>query len=283
MAVWAFDRISRVFRLLRNGVQTAKITVIDDDYIRITIPHVTASGHAYLYFPTLTWRVWENHPFSIAVSHLSAPNATNLVTRQPQSSSNDIEKHPNSDSYAIDESISDDIHAGNNRSTRQERSHAGIVFYIRTQTGLTSHLRRLTTLPVLVEAGYSSHSPLSKPLYHSPTLIALAGGVGISAVLPHLHTHPGRAKLYWGCRTQALVDDVMATSKLSVVEREVCVGGRLAIREILEMELAGGNRCEICVLVSGPEEMIDEVRNVVDSIRKEGRTNVRLEVESFNW
>jgi hypothetical protein len=74
MAVWGFDRVSRVLRLARYGVKTAEITVIDDEYVRITVPGIATSGHAYLYFPTLTWRVWENHPFSVASTVLNSPD-----------------------------------------------------------------------------------------------------------------------------------------------------------------------------------------------------------------
>jgi hypothetical protein len=151
-------------------------------------------------------------------------------------------------------------------------------------TGLTTHLRGRRSAPILIEAGYSSHSLVSESLHNSPTLIALAGGVGVTTVLPHVRTHPGRAKLYWGCRTRGLVEDVKSTGALSKIEQEIFVGSRMAIREILESEVAHGAKGEICVLVSGPEGMIDEVRNVVGDIVKKGNgVRVRLEIESFSW
>ena len=66
IAIWGFERTMRLARLVRNGIKTARVAVIDDDYVRVDIEHVSGSGHAYLYFPTLAWRVWENHPFSVA-------------------------------------------------------------------------------------------------------------------------------------------------------------------------------------------------------------------------
>ena len=57
----------RLARLVRYGIKTARVAVIDDEYVRVDIEQVSGSGHAYLYFPTLTWGVWENHPFSSAV------------------------------------------------------------------------------------------------------------------------------------------------------------------------------------------------------------------------
>lgn len=60
LAALAFDYLMRGARLMRNGVREAMITVVDDDYLRFDVPGVTAEGHAYVYFPTLTWRFWDN-------------------------------------------------------------------------------------------------------------------------------------------------------------------------------------------------------------------------------
>jgi hypothetical protein len=273
MAIWAFDRLARWFRIARTGLKTAEVTVIDDEYIRVTIPGVSTDGIAYLYFPTLTWRVWENHPFSVASTILPSPTlalahgkATSLESHD------DIEKHP-------------EIHSASPRSNSHSFSHhavqAGTTFYIRSKTGLTSSLRRRTTLPVLLEAGYHSHSIGS--LAASPTLIALVGGVGITAVLPFLRAHPGRVKLYWGCRTQALVDDVKRTGALERVEVEVFIGERMRVADVLTSELTNGSG-EVAVLISGPEGMTSEVRNTVGEIVRRGDgVKAKLYVESFSW
>lgn len=71
------------------------------------------------------------------------------------------------------------------------------------------------------------------------------------------------------------MDTVRSTGALTGVEQEVFVGGRIAIKEILGSELLDGARNEVCVLVSGPAEMIDEVRNVVNEIVKR-RSGVRV-------
>ncbi|KAG8349651.1 hypothetical protein FVEN_g12116 [Fusarium venenatum] len=64
---WIFDRfLARPLRLMRNGVQQAQITLIDDDYLQVTVSRIRVKGHVYVYFPSLTWRVWENHPFLVA-------------------------------------------------------------------------------------------------------------------------------------------------------------------------------------------------------------------------
>lgn len=69
----------RLARLVRNGIKTARVAVIDDDYVRVDIEQVSGSGHAYLYFPTLTWRVWENLLFSVALAVLSLSDHTSSL------------------------------------------------------------------------------------------------------------------------------------------------------------------------------------------------------------
>ena len=277
MAIWAWDRIARGLRLARNGVKTAEVAVIDDEYIRVTVPNVTTSGHAYLYFPTLTWRVWENHPFSIASSIFPPPRY--LQEKRVSSTSHDVEKQPELRSSSLNHSSDGQSSPPNSLG---QPVQAGITFYIRDKTGSTSALRNHSRLPVLLETGYASHSISS--LNKSPTLIALAGGVGITAVLPYLRGHPGRAKVYWGCRTQALVDDVKASGSLSRIEQEIFVGQRMSIRDILtsELESAGGH--EVAVVMSGPDEMTDEARSIVGHVVRAGNgVKVKLYVESFSW
>ncbi|KAF1940309.1 ferric reductase-like protein transmembrane component 4 [Clathrospora elynae] len=281
MVVWAFDRVARWLRLASNGVQTAEVTIVDDEYVRVTIRNVSTSGYAYLYFPTLTWRFWENHPFSVASTIL--PQVMQEPTNHASISSHDIEKHPGITSVPLDgRTYSQSSQNSPYSSSLKQPVQTGVTFYIRDKTGITSALRKRTSLPVLLEAGYSSHSLSS--LNTSPTLIALVGGVGITAVLPYLRAHPGRVKLYWGCRTQALVDNVRASGALSAVEQEIFVGTRMNVVGILESELAGAGGSEVAVLISGPEEMTNDVRNTVSRIVRTSKgVKAKLYVESFSW
>lgn len=91
IAVWVFDRFLRIARLARNGLRWANITMIDDDYLRVDVDGVGGNGHAYLYFPTLTWRVWENHPFSVASTVLNGPKRS-IHKDQLRPLTDDIEK-----------------------------------------------------------------------------------------------------------------------------------------------------------------------------------------------
>ncbi|KAK1972166.1 ferric reductase-like protein transmembrane component 4 [Colletotrichum sublineola] len=274
MAVWGFDRVARIARLARYGVKRASVAVIDGEYCRVTIPGTHASGVAYVYFPTLTWRVWENHPFSVASAIL--PSARQRGEHVAESS-DDVEKRT-----ATITSLLEERHSSISHSTR-ESPQVGITFYIRMQSGITSLLRHRDSIPVLLETGYPSHSPLSESPHNSPTLVALAGGVGITAVLPYVRSHPGHVKLYWGCRSRGLVDDIESAGVLSGIESELFIGKRMALREVLENVLLGG-RDEVCVLVSGPDGLIDEVRCVFNEIVSDGKGGrARLMVESFGW
>lgn len=68
IAVWAFDRAFRVFRMLGFGYQKAQIEVVDEELLKITTKKpfwwTTESGqYGYIYFAH--WIFWENHPFTM--------------------------------------------------------------------------------------------------------------------------------------------------------------------------------------------------------------------------
>ena len=169
-AFWGFDRLARITRVARNGVCKAQVTVIDEDYIRLDIPGITGEGQAYLYFPTLTWRVWENHPFSIAggVLHHNAPvrstaaDGKTMLSSSSASSAHatpspDIEKTPNLTITATPTPTTPTL------NTSKPTTTLNLTFIIRTHTGTTSLLRSRSSLPVLVESSYSGS------LLHSTT------------------------------------------------------------------------------------------------------------------
>ena len=252
----------RIVRVARNGIKTAQVTVIDEDYVSVNIEGVIGSGHAYLYFPTLTWRVWENHPFSVASAVLPSQRPRRLEHDA------DMEKLGSS--------------AGSSDSDSSERGYRssvkiGLTFLLRTKGGVTRQLRQHASLPVLVESAYGPHEDLSG----YSLLICIVGGVGITACLPYLQAHPGATKLYWGARSQGIID-AMAPS-LGGVEQETFVGKRMNITQVLHKELCDDTNTAV-VLVSGPSEMADEVRSVVCEIgRQKKGVKVKLLEEAFSW
>ena len=283
MAHWAFDRLVRVLRVVRNGLRWAEASIIDEDYTMISVPGVAVDGYAYLYFPTLTWRFWENHPFSVASvllpvgGHEDLKDENSLSTGS-RSSTSANEKLP------ISSTTSGEIHdpeqnAG--RNIAQTKSAVGLTFFIRNQSGLTSLLQSHRTLRVLVESPYGRHKSLSS----FPSLICIAGGVGITSVLPALRQHVGYTKLYWGVRSDGIVKAM--TPYLGNVDKVVSIGKRLAIAELLHGEIgADESGGDVAVMVSGPPRMADDVRDVVSRLgRAAGGKKRRIEFieESFTW
>lgn len=75
-AIWAFDRVIRIVRLIWFGAPKAELMLVADETIRVTIPtrkhwHPTPGGHAFVYF----WRPscwWQSHPFTFNQSVVSS-------------------------------------------------------------------------------------------------------------------------------------------------------------------------------------------------------------------
>ena len=298
VGVWGLDRaLARPLRLARNGIRKAHIRSVGEsgEYIRIDIPGVEVTGHAYLYFPGLTWKVWENHPFSVgAVATLS--DGENITETKAGS---------DSDSDAVSSSIP----SSSSSSTR------GSVFYVRVMSGQTIDLAKHVgrSLTVLVEGSYGHSSILSKhqlgeQTLDYPNLILVAGGVGVTAVLPLIdkarRVMPlGRTKVLWGVRSEGrgLVKDVerllgvqakphietekeegsTKTARWGDADVLISIGDRLDIPALLQKEI-GLVRGGTTVVVCGPAAMADEVRSSVGRL-VHGGADVRFVEESFVW
>ncbi|KAK7921710.1 hypothetical protein PG985_009732 [Apiospora marii] len=297
LGIWGFDRLlARPVRIWRNGgLKKAKVTVVDPDYLMVQIPGVIAEGHAYLYFPSLSWRFWENHPFSVAtVSFPARPTSLLPDSDSDAPSPGPAEKNVSARSRAV----------GNHTGASQI---PGIVFFVRRRGGLTAKLRKHAGqrqgVKVLVESSYGADVPLisrcslgwgSYPKY--PNLVCIAGGVGITPMLPLLKgnaSSSGTTELYWGVRSVPLVEAVaravwqeavvgpntatnMAWGHANV---SILVGMRLDLQSVLEVAVgreSGGTTVAVC----GPPGMADEVRSIVAGLGRKG-VAVRLREESF--
>jgi NAD(P)H-flavin reductase len=295
--IWGFDRfIARPLRIFRNGFKKAYTTVIDEDYLMIHIPGVDASGVAYLYFPTLSWRFWENHPFSVAAVADQGPMREASRLGSDRASSvlfNNSEKAH---------------HAIVSRPLANLSHDAGIIFYIRRRNGLTSRLEVYSSSHngtlVLVESSYRpvqiTISPLStaKRCLVYPNTVFIAGGVGITALLPLLYQANaslcplGTIKLFWGVRSEPLVLSVeellgksgtrtKSRAKWGHIDVAVSIGERFHLAELLELELRQ-NKGGTTVVVCGPAGMADDARLVVTGLARHGIA-VRFSEESFSW
>lgn len=283
--IWAFDRAARLARLARYGVKTAEVTIVDEDYIRVDIHGVVAQGHAYLYFPTLSWRVWENHPFSVmgAMKAQETHNAQSPknITGNSKSSTPDLEK---TQAYTRASTTSSDLAGFTPPKQTASIFKPCLTFFVRTtEKGLTNSLRSKKTLPVLIESSYAASS--LEELHTVPNCVVIAGGVGLSAVGPLLRTRgTGRVRLFWGVRSQPLREAVEASLGPEVlvpnIVGEIAVGKRLDLRAIIEREAV--NDIETAVVVCGPVGMADEVREIVCQLGRKGRV-IKLIDEAFSW
>ncbi|KAF7544888.1 hypothetical protein G7Z17_g9603 [Cylindrodendrum hubeiense] len=303
MAIWAFDRLMRVARIARLGVRRAYVSRVDDDYLRVDIPGVDCTGHVYAYFPSLSWRVWENHPFSVV-------EATGYSSKLTCSGSEDDASVPSKSgitSAAVKEAGSTSSEAA---SITSQRTPHGISLFIRGHSGITAKLASKVDfaagIPILLESSYGHESSALLKASHAPSTeypntVCIAGGVGITAVLPalretlSLYTPSGTTKLFWGVRSQGIVsaieglvagvkggDKSQGPRYWGEIETHLSVGERMDIRQILEKEIQGAGNPGTTVVVCGPASMADEVRCVVAGLGRHGAT-VRLVEESFMW
>lgn len=299
MAFWAFDRLVRLARMAGKGVHRAYVSRIDDDYLRITIPGVECQGHVYAYFPSLSWRVWENHPFSVINSiGTRGEDHTAAGVTDPKIGTTVASKEIGGSSTPSDSA---------SLTSGPAVASPGITLFVRLHSGITSRLASkigaAEGIPVLLEGSYGHESGAllkgsSAPTVEYPNTICIAGGVGITAVLAALapthgiHAPLGTTKLFWGVRHSAIVDSVedlipniKTTDKVGVkwwgnIETHITVGERMNLREILKRELS--QKKGTTVVVCGPESMADEVRCIVAGLGRHGAV-VRFFEESFVW
>lgn len=282
-AVWFFDRIARIVRIVGTGPRRATVMGIggSDGFVRIDIPGIywdSAPGkHAYFYFPTLyRLRPWENHPFSLLPTALLRPSSYRGkaidISREGSSltskdeSGSDVEK-----SGAV---IQGTAHVPSDRATM------GISIYVRRGQGMTKDLRVTSDLLTLVEGPYPNNS--TKQVMRCDRLLLIGGGIGITALLPFL-AHHWNVKLCWSVKESArcLVDELGPVLH-EVADKDVKVGERLNIRELLRAEHEAGWP-RVGVVVSGPGSLCDDARALVADIAKGSSTVFELEVEAYSW
>lgn len=290
VGIWAFERIIRVVRMVLGGWRTATISEVpgtNGEYLRLDIDGVYAHGIVYLYFPTLTLLFWQNHPFSVASSFAGFDKGSSDEEAATGSKSEKT-TDANTNSYEV-------VNRSSSSSTVSSPSgtHTRVTIVIRVRSGITARLASRAAggsirLPVLVEGSYGS--AMSSQLSQCTTLLCIAGGVGISAVLPLLHeAGPRGARLCWGMRNQSLLeaykDEIAGLPP--AVQVEISAGSRLAIKGILKGELCetSNDKGPIGVVVCGPPGMADEVRQTVTTLARSGaiRRGVVLLDETFSW
>ena len=276
-AVWFFDRLARVARILTTGFRSAKITDLGGDYVRVDIPGIRwgpePGKHVYAYFPTLNpLRPWENHPFSIMPTALLQPSQTSLNTGKisPTTGSQytDEEKHTGVTTTAV------------STAAQQVSPNIGLTLLIKKSTGMTKHLQSRDTLLTLLDGPYPNNP--TKEILCCDRLLLIGGGIGITSILPWLANHR-EVKLCWSMKdsAQCLVQEIEGVLS-TVPEKEILVGSRFDFTSLLAAEKeAGWGR--VGVVVSGPGGFCDDVRQAVALAGRGSKTVFQLEVDAYSW
>ncbi|RFU28505.1 hypothetical protein B7463_g7827, partial [Scytalidium lignicola] len=168
-------------------------------------------SHYYLYLPS--WRIWETHPFSLAgwsrgIVISSSSNGETVIT------SGKTEK-----SVARQSSKS--------VTPSSEQSQSSLTFLIRPRNGMTHRLVESlspdtpTPINILLEGPYGSAAQLSR----FNEILFLAGGSGITAVLPYIRkisekrgsSSSSRVNLTWIARERGFVENVLANDLTTVI------------------------------------------------------------------
>ncbi|KFG87192.1 hypothetical protein MANI_113140 [Metarhizium anisopliae] len=279
IAVWLLERSARLLRVGLAGLKTAVVSPVegsDGDYVRVDIEDTFAEGVAYLYFPTLSWRFWENHPFSIASSF--SAHATDAGGSLEKLHVTDVEKTARTTTRSAEVEVEAKADSPSTTASTVATRPSGktrVTIAVRVRSSMTARLAARVSaaggpirIPVFLEGSY--HSSAGSQLSRCTRILCIAGGVGLSAVLPILRQHGNRpARLCWGIRNDSLRSvfrDEMS-GLAATVDVETHVGSRMDVCSILREELTAPcgseDRGPIGVVVCGPPGMADDVRNTI--------------------
>lgn len=278
------------------GKRTAKVTMVLDegsDLLRLEIDDVVVEGHVYLYFPSLNWRLWESHPFSVISSFTggAAPTPSPQTTDPGQEKRSEVVGQIRKQTAS---SSDDDVSRTNMTVPSAARPQA--VLLIRPQSGTTKQLFDRTraaggslTLPVYIEASYHS-SPSLRSLTSCSTVIGIAGGVGITAIVPIVKSFGGpRSRVFWGVKHDDILRAVAPEVKqLEAIGAsvETTIGTRIDVREVVREEVMGReDKGAVGIIVCGPPSMADDVRRAIGEVVGGGmaKREVLFIDETFSW
>lgn len=291
-AVWFFNRLLSVFRILKTGVRRATVSAVTEDIVRIDVKGVRwlsrPGMHTYAFFPSLNpLRPWENHPFSVIPTALLQPRERN---GSPGSDGNGSHSHsPGAATAAA--AISSETHQDVEKSgttvaaaaagnTKNRGATSGISLYVRKSAGMTQYLNPAHELRTLLDGPYPNNNTAS--VLKCDRLLLVAGGIGITGVLTFIACH-ANTKLFWSVRRSAegLARDVDPALE-GLAEKDVRVGSRLDVAALLAEEEKLG-WAKIGVVVCGPGGLCDDVRAMVAAKGRVGKTVWELEVDAFSW
>ncbi|KAI9722283.1 MAG: hypothetical protein M1812_001755 [Candelaria pacifica] len=279
-AVWFFDRLLRVLRVVNNGVRRAIVTEIGPDHVRVDVQGLrwaSKPGYvAYAYFPTLNpLRPWENHPFSI--------NATTLFRSYKHSlapAPASIGDSSSDDGHDVEKPTGNVIEASVESDAADAVSSTGITLIIKKNSGLTRLLKSHGRLLTLLDGPYPQHP--SSDILKCDHVLLIGGGIGITGLIAWIHAHPN-VKLAWSVKSsaEALVREMDVVLR-DMADKEVVIGEQLNIEALLRSAAQAGYE-KVGVVVCGPGGMCDVVRTAVAGLGRGGKTVFELDVSAFSW
>lgn len=297
----------------------------DTDIIRITVTpsfHLKprAGLHYYLYLPTML-KAMGNHPFTMATWTMAG-------TRNPRTSIVDQtmltgqEKEISPAVRATEEEVSSESNGSLDNVARSTQLH----FVIRPYKGLTARLRDevlksgkgVKEYTGFIEGPYGE----SHPVLDYNTILFIAGGSGIAAVLPYMQEFlqsqtvgtkvTKRVHIIWAARQQAFVRDVLDRELVTAatnpeVKLDLFVTGqspkivkdntidldridadvgmryeRPAIGKILRKEVSEAVGT-VAFLVCGPAGLADDARQAAVQVVGDGFNGLGYYEEYFGW
>ncbi|KAF2819037.1 ferric reductase-like protein transmembrane component 4 [Ophiobolus disseminans] len=297
--MWAVERLVRVGRMALRGSSTTVVSVVPDtdgEYIQLEVEGKDfKAGVAYLCFPTLSWRFWETHPFSVSdaipYSQQSALHPTPSLSTSDQSPTLNSADEKGATIHATASTVVSDAEI--------PARHHSTLFFARARSGVTKALTaRASTssshqvrLRVLIDGPYNHSGRVESQIAQCSSVLCIAGGVGITACLPLLKQGGTKdSKLFWSSRKPGLINALKPTltALATNVKVETLVGQRFDINAILRQELVdhdGVHVGPLAILVSGPPGLADDVRYEVTRIagsEKQSRAYVLID-EAFGW
>lgn len=273
--VWGLERLFRILRVLKNGVRRARITELggDSDIVRVDIADVRWGFRpgrvVYAYFPTLhPLRPCENHPFSVQPTAL-LERAAGYHDDACASSAHGSASRDDADGMEKQLEAAGPLRAAT----------TGLTLFVRRSAGITRAVAAGTDVLTLLDGPYPGN-PAESIVRCDPVLL-VCGSIGITAVLPWVDNHPN-VKLAWSVKESgALLVDAVGRVLARVAEKDVRVGRRLDIEELLAEEArVGWKRVGV---VCGPDGILDDVRALAMAAARREGVAFELEVHAYSW